>query len=131
ASAVARLMPDGAIVVEAATHELGTGTYTVMTQIAAEALGVPIERLRFDLGDSAMPENPISAGSMTVGSTGPAVHATALALRDQIRAAGADPADLDACRGVVARAGGRSIEVRSAATPGPKQQQYSMHSFGA
>src|SRR6185437_5952599 len=84
ASAIARLTADGSILVEAATHEFGTGTYTAMTQLAAEALGVPVSRIRFDLGDTNYPENPISAGSMTASSTGPAVHAAAAALRDHL-----------------------------------------------
>src|SRR5207249_9868173 len=82
ASALARLTADGTIVVQAATHEFGTGTYTSMSQVAAEALGVPVARIRFELGDSDFPENPISAGSMTAASTGPAVPAAALALPD-------------------------------------------------
>ena len=73
ASALARLTSDGTIVVQAATHEFGTGTYTCMSQVAADALGVPVSRIRFELGDTNFPENPISAGSMTAASTGPAV----------------------------------------------------------
>src|SRR4051812_7317515 len=61
ASAVARLTADGTIAVQAATHEFGTGTYTAMSQVAAEALGVPLARIRFELGDTDYPENPISA----------------------------------------------------------------------
>src|SRR5206468_12355900 len=85
ASALARMLPNGDVVVQAATHELGTGTYTVMSQIVADILGIPIERVRFELGDSDFPENPISAGSMTAASTGSAVHAAAVALRDKLR----------------------------------------------
>src|SRR5205814_1208655 len=70
ASALARLTADGTIVVQAATHEFGTGTYTSMTQVAADALGVRVARIRFELGDTNYPENPISAGSMTAASTG-------------------------------------------------------------
>jgi xanthine dehydrogenase YagR molybdenum-binding subunit len=131
ASALARLMPDGTIVVEAATHELGTGTYTSMSQLAADALGLPIERIRFDLGDTSLPENPISAGSMTAASTGPAVHAAALALRERIAERGGDPADLESCRTVVSKNNGQPIEAKGDAKPGEERQCYSMHSFGA
>src|SRR5204862_3420192 len=48
ASALARLTMDGTIVVQAATHEFGTGTYTVMSQIAADALGIEVARIRFE-----------------------------------------------------------------------------------
>jgi len=131
ASAVARLRSDGLFQVQAATHEFGTGTYTVMTQIAADALGVPIDRVQFDLGDSRMPETPISAGSMTAASTGPAVSAAARALREQLLSLGVDPADLDRCRAVVSDRGGEPISADGSARPGPEEQQYSMHSFGA
>jgi xanthine dehydrogenase YagR molybdenum-binding subunit len=130
ASARARLMPDGSIAIEAATHELGTGTYTVMSQIAADALDVPIDRVRFDLGDSRLPENPISAGSMTAASTGPAIDAAARALRDRLQSRGVRPSDLDACRTAVSQNGG-PIEADASAQPGPETERYSMHSFGA
>jgi xanthine dehydrogenase YagR molybdenum-binding subunit len=130
ASAVARLLADGTVVVQAATHEFGTGTYTSMSQVAADALGVPVARVRFELGDSNMPENPISAGSMTASSTGPAVQATATALRARVEQLGGTLADLASCRSLVDRNGG-PIEARADAKPGDEQEQYSMHSFGA
>ena len=45
-----------------------------MTQIAADALGIPVDRVRFELGATDMPENPASTGSVTAASTGSAVH---------------------------------------------------------
>ena len=131
ASAVARLTADGTFRVLAATHEFGTGTYTSMSQVAAEALGVPVDRIRFELGDSSLPENPISAGSMTAASTGPAVHAAASALRDRLRSMTVDPADVAACRASIAANGGRDIDASGSDRPGDEQKRYSMHSFGA
>jgi xanthine dehydrogenase YagR molybdenum-binding subunit len=131
ASAIARLTADGTILVQAATHEFGTGTYTSMTQVAAEAVGVPVERIRFELGDTNFPENPISAGSMTAASTGPAVHAASRALRQQIESLGGRPADVASCRSLVVKNLGRDIEARASAKPGDEQQRYSLHSFGA
>jgi xanthine dehydrogenase YagR molybdenum-binding subunit len=131
ANALARLMPDGTILVQAATHEFGTGTYTSMSQVAADALGVAVDRIRFELGDSDLPENPISAGSMTAASTGPAVHAAARALRERIMSLGGNPADAGSCRAVITRNGGAPIDATGADRPGDEQKQYSMHSFGA
>ena len=92
-SALARLLPDGTAYVQAGTQDLGTGTYTVMTQTAADALGLPPERVRFELGDTLMPTTPVSGGSTTAASTGSAVHAAGLAARDKaIALAVADPA---------------------------------------
>jgi len=55
-SAIARIAADGGVLVQAGTQELGTGTYTIMSQISADELGVPLARVRFELGDTAYPE---------------------------------------------------------------------------
>ncbi|MFS2126612.1 xanthine dehydrogenase family protein molybdopterin-binding subunit [Pseudomonas sp. Pseusp97] len=84
ASASAALAPDGSVVVASATTDIGTGTYTAMTQIAAQALGLPPERVRFMLGDSALPQAPLQGGSFTVSSVGSAVREACLALRQNL-----------------------------------------------
>lgn len=157
ASASAAMLPDGTVQVASSTQDLGTGTCTVMTQVAAEALGVPLEKVRFGLGDSRMPEAPVSGGSTTVASVAPAVQAAARALRDKLTGiAGADarsplhgalPGDVGAADGwlyllrepslresmaqVVARHGAGPVQASADAAPGPERQQYSMHAFGA
>ena len=73
AKASATLLLDGTAVVRSGSHDLGTGTYTVMTQVAAQALGIPAARIRFELGDTAFPDTPIAGGSQTVASVAPAV----------------------------------------------------------
>jgi len=75
ASARCVLNADGTATVSSATEDIGTGTYTVMTQIAADALGLPIDRVTFKLGDSQLPEAPLEGGSFTVSSVGSAVRA--------------------------------------------------------
>jgi xanthine dehydrogenase YagR molybdenum-binding subunit len=84
ASAEASLRPDGTALVKAGSQDIGTGTYTVMTQVAADALGLPLDRVRFDLGDTEMPETPTSGGSATAASVGSAVRMACLALRDKL-----------------------------------------------
>jgi xanthine dehydrogenase YagR molybdenum-binding subunit len=86
ASASASLRPDGTVQVKAGSQDIGTGTYTVMTQVAADALGIPFERVQFDLGDTEMPETPTSGGSQTAASVGSAVHNACLALRENLAA---------------------------------------------
>jgi xanthine dehydrogenase YagR molybdenum-binding subunit len=66
---------DGSAYVRSAATDIGTGTYTVMTQPAAELLGLDITRVRFDLGDSDMPYSPQAGGSGLTGALGNAVHA--------------------------------------------------------
>ena len=74
AQALAILKADGTAVVRSATSDLGTGTYTVMTQVAADALGLPPDRITFELGDTNMPFALVAGGSATVRSVGPAVR---------------------------------------------------------
>jgi xanthine dehydrogenase YagR molybdenum-binding subunit len=84
ASAIATMRPDGTVLVQAGTQDIGTGTYTIMTQIAADSIGVPFESVTFELGDTAYPETPLSAGSFTAASTGSAVKMTGLELRKKL-----------------------------------------------
>src|SRR6202007_2739266 len=84
AAAKAILSNDGSIVVRSATHESGTGTYTMMTQFVADTLGVPMERVRFELGDTQFPPAPVNGGSWLTASVGPAVVAACNALRDKL-----------------------------------------------
>lgn len=84
ASAKACLEPDGRLVVSSATSDIGTGTYTAMTQIAAEAMGVPLDKVEFQLGDSSLPQAPLQGGSATVSSVGSAVQQACRALREKV-----------------------------------------------
>jgi CO/xanthine dehydrogenase Mo-binding subunit len=80
-----RVGGDGRAVVVTAMQDIGTGTRTAMAQIAAEELGLPLERVSVSLGDSARgPYASISAGSSTVPSMGPAVRAAAADAAKQI-----------------------------------------------
>ena len=84
ASARAVLTLDGMLTVSSATADIGTGTYTIMTQIAAEALGLPVEKVRFMLGDSSLPKAPVEGGSFTASTVGPAVQAACAKVREQL-----------------------------------------------
>ncbi|MFC5847522.1 xanthine dehydrogenase family protein molybdopterin-binding subunit [Deinococcus petrolearius] len=84
ATARARLCPGGSFEIEAGSHDIGTGTYSILAQIAADALGVDIGRVRVKLGDSHLPKNGYSGGSRTAGSVGSAVLAAAQGLRQEV-----------------------------------------------
>lgn len=86
ASAQIRMIPDGTAMVRSGTQDIGTGTYTTMAQIAADELGLPLNRVRVELGDSRLPPAPVSGGSMTTASVLPAVQAAAVQLRDKLLA---------------------------------------------
>ena len=84
ASAKAVLTPDGKLNVSSATSDIGTGTYTVMSMIAAEYSGVPIEDVTFRLGDSSMVFSPVEGGSWTVSSVGSAVKTVCEEMREKL-----------------------------------------------
>jgi len=85
AYALVKINPDGTVTVISGTQDLGTGTKTVLAQIAAEELGLEMERISVELGDTQMaPYAPISAGSMTLPSVGPAVRVAAHDARGQL-----------------------------------------------
>jgi xanthine dehydrogenase YagR molybdenum-binding subunit len=79
-----RLEADGTAVVQSDMTDIGTGTYTILTQVAAEALGLPLDRVRVDLGFSEFPVSGGSGGSWGSGSTSTAVHRACEALRETL-----------------------------------------------
>ncbi|WP_449432803.1 xanthine dehydrogenase family protein molybdopterin-binding subunit [Pseudomonas putida] len=84
ASAKAQLAADGRLWVSSATTDIGTGTYTVMTQIAADAAGMAVQEVTFQLGDSDLPSAPLQGGSFTVSSVGAAVRQACELLRGKL-----------------------------------------------
>ncbi|MEU6318044.1 xanthine dehydrogenase family protein molybdopterin-binding subunit [Streptomyces sp. NPDC047009] len=73
-AAQATVNRDGSALVRSAATDIGTGTYTVMAQLAADELGLPLDQVRFDLGDSDMPNSMMAGGSGLTGALGNAVH---------------------------------------------------------
>jgi len=84
ASAKAVLTANGSVEIASATADIGPGTYTWMTQLAAEMLGVPIENVTAKLGDSTLPDAPVEGGSFTVSSVGSAIHAACRAVQKEL-----------------------------------------------
>lgn len=75
---------DGTAHVGSATADIGPGTYTVITMIAAEYLGLAPERVKFELGDSNLPQAPVQGGSFTTASVGSAAHGAALNIKQKL-----------------------------------------------
>ena len=80
------LKPDGTADVGSATADIGPGTYTVMTMIAAEYLGLKPERIRFELGDTRLPKAPAQGGSWTTASIGTAILGACQGMAKQLLA---------------------------------------------
>jgi xanthine dehydrogenase YagR molybdenum-binding subunit len=157
ASAKLILREDGSLEISSATSDIGTGTYTVMTQIASATLGVPVDRIRFRLGDATLPKAPLEGGSWTVTSVGSAVQKVCLDAREQLvamlRRHGGDGfrqvdaselrlqgSRIDMPRGAADnidladlfnRAGIEQLECLATNTPSERQKQYSMGTHSA
>src|ERR1700754_758077 len=88
-----RLDPNGVAPVRMAMTDIGTGPYTILTQIAAEMLGLPPDRIRVELGDTDFPQASGSGGSFGAASSGSALFEACNTLRARLaRLAGMDPA---------------------------------------
>ncbi|MDB6150125.1 MAG: aromatic aldehyde oxidoreductase molybdenum-binding subunit, partial [Chthoniobacter sp.] len=74
----------GAVRVQSDAHHLGTGAYSVRTQIRAEAVGVPVEKVTFELGNSDLPFGPVAGGSNTTATVGSAIYDAAKALHQNL-----------------------------------------------
>jgi xanthine dehydrogenase YagR molybdenum-binding subunit len=83
AQARVTLNRDGSVIVEAGTHELGTGTYTVLQQVAADTLGLSPESVTVRLGDTRLPASHASIGSATAANAGASVMLAAKSARDK------------------------------------------------
>jgi xanthine dehydrogenase YagR molybdenum-binding subunit len=86
ASAGATFTSDGSAHFTSAGVDIGTGAYTAFTQVAAEALGLPVNRVRFDLGDTLLPQAPNAGGSQLTASVANAVHEAGIALGRKLAA---------------------------------------------
>ncbi|MDZ4804377.1 MAG: xanthine dehydrogenase family protein molybdopterin-binding subunit [Candidatus Eisenbacteria bacterium] len=87
AQATVMMQADGTLTVLAGTQDLGTGTKTVLAQVAAEEFGIPLANVRVTLGDTGVtPHGPASWGSITVPSMAPAVRLAAADAREQVEA---------------------------------------------
>ncbi len=157
AEARVRMMADGTALVQCGSQDLGTGTLTVMAQVAADALGMPLSRVRFELGDSRMPKAPVSGGSQTAASVSPAVQAACMAMRAKlvdlartdpqsslrgrpadelaladgwVRPAGAESGG-ESVNALIGRLQGAPLEASAQSAPGDEKKRFSMHAFGA
>jgi xanthine dehydrogenase YagR molybdenum-binding subunit len=114
-----RMGADGIAVVRSDMTDIGTGTYTIVTQVAADALGLPLDRVRVELGRSDYPPGAGSGASWGASNTCTAVYNACVALREKLRTAG-NPAE-----GVEAEG-----EIR-AMWDEPNYNAYSIHTYGA
>jgi xanthine dehydrogenase YagR molybdenum-binding subunit len=149
-----RFQSDGNVSVSSATHDLGTGMYTVLAIVASEGLGLPVERIRPYLGDSGLTTSPGAGGSQTTASVSPAVMPAIVAATNKLVSVAINGAnspffgmreDQVSYNNGVLRAGDKSVpfeavlsaldrsavEGSGSASPGEEEHRYGFLSFGA
>jgi len=116
-----RMGSDGIAVVQLDMTDIGTGHYTILTQVAADALGLPLDRVRVELGSSDFPAGWGSGGSWGAPNSSVAVHRACVALREKLRTSGdrIPPEGLEAEGGIVGMG------------DDPNYRAYSIHTYGA
>ncbi|MDP4021268.1 xanthine dehydrogenase family protein molybdopterin-binding subunit [Methylobacterium sp. NEAU 140] len=141
-SAKVRLGPDGVLTVRMAMTDIGTGTYTILTQIAAEMLGLPPNRVRVELGDTDLPYASGSGGSFGAGSAGSALYVACDNLRKALIRAGDLNPDGAVFRDGAVTSGNRTESLANLAgrtgmeeageiKPGEMKAKFSQYSYGA
>ncbi|MGE0491404.1 MAG: xanthine dehydrogenase family protein molybdopterin-binding subunit [Vulcanimicrobiota bacterium] len=134
-SARAVLDPSGRLTVSAATSDIGTGTYTIMTQIAAEFTGLPLDRITFILGDSRLPSAPLEGGSMTAASVGSAVKAVCDKLMQELASRAGMSVEQTRqevwARDLQQLLDGSQLEVTATSQPPGKAEDFSTYTHGA
>ena len=107
----------GRVTIECATHDLGTGMYTIIAQVASDTLGIPLAHVTVKIGDSAYPKAPVAGGSQSTASVMPPL--------------------VDACEQLVRLTGGNvggaaaGLEALGSSAGEYDEEQHSFHSFGA
>ena len=108
------VLPDGRFRVRIGAVDIGTGTWTALAQVAADALGVPLDRVELEIGDSALPRASVAGGSSGITTWGTAVTTAA---RNLLAAHGRRPEP--------------GASATGAAEPNEAAERYAMHAFGA
>ncbi len=157
AGATVRVLADGTAIVRSSATDIGPGTYTALTTVAAATLGLDPKQVRVELADSTLPQAPAQGGSQTMATVGSVVQMAAQAARDELLAHTLDdpqsplrdytPEQISAADGrffathapsvgetyadILERQNLPMIEVQRESGPGDEAKQYSMNAFGA
>ncbi|MGA7933928.1 MAG: xanthine dehydrogenase family protein molybdopterin-binding subunit [Kovacikia sp.] len=125
-SAKVRLLPDGSVHVLTSGNDMGTGSYTVVAIAAAETLGVSVEKVQVEMGDSRLPDGGLAGGSQMTASLVPAVIK---ACQDILKSANCTTAT-EACA-ALQKSGRAAIEASASAAPGAETKKWAFQSWGA
>ncbi len=126
ASVKVRLLPDGTAHLLTAGNDMGTGAYTVVAVTAAEALGLPVEQVQVELGDSLLPDGGLAGGSQMTASLVPAVMS---ACQQVLKTANAKTAQ--EAFATLRQSGRAAIEATASSAPGNEAKKWAFQSWGA
>ncbi|BAY08545.1 xanthine dehydrogenase family protein molybdopterin-binding subunit [Calothrix sp. NIES-2098] len=126
ASVKARLLPDGTAHILTAGNDMGTGAYTVVAVTAAEVLGLPVEKVRVEMGDSLLPDAGIAGGSQMTASLVPAVMS---ACQEVLKTAKAKTAQEAFTK--LSQSGSAAFEATASSAPGGEGKKWAFQSWGA
>ena len=140
-----RYRDDDTVLLQAATTDIGPGTYTVISMVAADTLGMPIDKVHFELGDTRFPHAPQQGGSWTTASVGTAVQEAVGRLKEQLAGLLKWKGEVVLQGGVLRSAGQkdmpvaallrqhklREVVVQGEAKPSAERQKYVLSSHGA
>jgi xanthine dehydrogenase YagR molybdenum-binding subunit len=134
-SAIVRLKRNGSevkAVIELAASDLGTGTHTILAKVAADALGIPFDKIEIRIGDSSLPPAAGSVGSVGASSFSNAVNDACVKITDELLAkSGKQFFKRPTARELMISENINMQETRSDSKPSPEAAKYSTHSFNA
>ena len=126
ASVKARLLGDGTAHILTAGNDMGTGAYTVVAATAAEVLGLPVEQVRVEMGDSLLPDGGLAGGSQMTASLLPAVMS---ACKEVLKTADAKTAKEALTK--LQQSGNSAFEATASTAPGGEAKKWAFQSWGA
>ncbi|HNJ44465.1 MAG TPA: molybdopterin-dependent oxidoreductase, partial [Acidobacteriota bacterium] len=121
-----RLLANGTAEVLTAGNDMGTGAYTVVAITAAETLGLPVEKIHVQMGDSRLPDGGLAGGSQMTATLAPAVTAACQAVLKQAKASSASEA-FDGLQ----KSGRGAVEATATSSPGAEMRKWAFQSWGA
>ncbi|HSC36326.1 MAG TPA: molybdopterin cofactor-binding domain-containing protein, partial [Chitinophagaceae bacterium] len=130
AAAKAIMMADGTLIIQTAVSDIGPGTGTAMVTIAAGVMGIPADKIRFDMGDSSLPQAPSQGGSATTATVGSAVYQACTDLKESFQKlignGGTDHPDYAA---VLKKNNLPKLEATASSSGGAERDKYAFYSW--
>lgn len=129
ASVRAMMTTDGMLIIQTAVSDIGPGTGTAMISIASEAMGIPREKIRFDMGDSSLPPAPQQGGSTITSSVGSAVFLACNALKEKFTKLSGDGTTQPDYAQILKQHNLQKLEATIDSKAGTEVDKYAMYSW--